>query len=131
MSRLELRAAGVTQVTQVGALQDAITAARSGAFDVAILDLNVQDSQGVETFRTFLSRAPNTPTVVLSGRVTPGVMIELLRAGADETLHKGEVDGVLLASAVMRAFLRHHPWGNTSNDVAADLLHLMTEQVIE
>src|SRR5208282_3083658 len=35
---------------------------------VILLDLNLPDSQGAETFRKVLQKAPNVPVVILSGQ---------------------------------------------------------------
>ncbi len=46
----------------------ALVAAANPAFDVAMLDLNVLDSNGAETWQAWRHEVPRLPTIILSGQ---------------------------------------------------------------
>lgn len=65
--------------------------AENEPFDCVLLDLNLPDSQGVETFRTVHRAARPTPIIIYSGRDDERGTIDLLISeGADGYIHKGE-----------------------------------------
>jgi len=66
---------------------------RHAPFDVALVDLNLPDSQGVETFRAIRAAAPSTACVVWSGRRDARDTRDLLiDEGAAGYLDKDNVD---------------------------------------
>ena len=60
---------------------------------VVLLDLNLPDSHGADTFREVLHRAPSVPVVVLSGRDDEELAITAIHQGAQDYLVKGQFDG--------------------------------------
>ena len=65
---------------------------RHQPFDAMVLDLNLNDSQGVETFRSVRAGYPNIPIVILSGREDErGTRDLLIDEGAAGYLEKGKV----------------------------------------
>jgi DNA-binding response OmpR family regulator len=52
----------------VSRLSDALTALSSETPSLVLLDLNLPDSRGAETFRKVMEKAPSVPVVVLSDR---------------------------------------------------------------
>src|ERR1700682_4814078 len=60
---------------------------------VVLLDLNLPDSRGADTFREVLHRAPSVPVVVLSGRDDEEPAITAIHQGAQDYLVKGQFDG--------------------------------------
>ncbi|MGO9954134.1 MAG: PAS domain S-box protein [Dissulfurispiraceae bacterium] len=79
--------------------------AEDGA-DVVLLDLGLPDSQGLETYAKVQSQFPAMPIVVLSGLHDESVAVNAVRAGAQDYLVKGQIDGKLLNRAVMYAIER-------------------------
>ena len=57
-------------ITHVGCWVDAVQLLREGGFDVLLLDMNLPDSCGAETFVRARSEAPRLPIVVLTGILT-------------------------------------------------------------
>ncbi|MDP7132117.1 MAG: response regulator, partial [Planctomycetota bacterium] len=55
------------KVTQTDRLDTGIEQARSGQFDVLLLDLSLPGSRGVETLKRVQSEAEDIPIVVLTG----------------------------------------------------------------
>ena len=75
-------------------------------FDVLLLDLNLPDSSGIETFIKAYNSAPNMPIVILSGAADEEAAIDAVHEGAQDYLMKGEVDGKLLARSIFYAIER-------------------------
>jgi sigma-B regulation protein RsbU (phosphoserine phosphatase) len=73
---------------------------------VVLLDLNLPDSRGADTFREVLNRAPSVPVVVLSGRDDEELAITAIHQGAQDYLVKGQFDGRQLGRAMRYAVER-------------------------
>lgn len=58
---------------------------------LVLLDLNLPDSQGSETFRKVLEKAPGIPVVILSGQDDQSLAIKALHQGAQDYLVKGGI----------------------------------------
>lgn len=87
-------------------LGDAVSGARASAPDVALLDLNLPDSHGVESFSRLRGAVPDLPIVVLSGLGDEDVGAQCVREGAQDYLAKGSVDAPVLARALRFAVER-------------------------
>jgi len=70
---------------------------------VVLLDLNLPDSRGAETFRRVLSKAPGTPVVILSGQDDQDLASRAVHQGAQDYLVKGDFDSKQLARAMRYA----------------------------
>ncbi len=79
---------------------------KRGGVDVALLDLGLPDSRGIETFTRAKAAAPDVPIIVLSGLDDQDLALRAVREGAQEYLVKGEFDGALLARAIRYAIGR-------------------------
>src|SRR5579885_765265 len=82
-------------------LSDAIRQLRYGA-DVVLLDLNLPDSQGLDTLRAIRGNNAEIPVVILSGTGDQERALEALQNGAQDYLVKGHVDAHLLTRAIAR-----------------------------
>ncbi len=78
----------------------------AGGIGVLLLDLGLPDSQGIDTFARAHTQAPRVPTVVLTGLEDEALGVELVRAGAQDYLVKGRIDGHALARAICYAIER-------------------------
>ena len=79
---------------------------RSGGIDVILLDLNLPDSDGIETFIRIVEAAPDVPIVVMSGINDVGIAVETVQLGAQDYLVKGHVDNHLLVRSLQYAIER-------------------------
>jgi serine phosphatase RsbU (regulator of sigma subunit) len=77
-----------------------------GSVDVALVDLSLPDSQGLDTYRQMRLQAPNLPVIVMSGLNDENVALEAMQKGAQDYLVKGQVDGRQLERAIRYAIER-------------------------
>lgn len=80
-------------------LQQALSLAEAAVFDVAIIDLSLPDSSGLDTFFTFHGKHPYVPAIILSGHRDHDLAFEAVKQGAQDYLFKGE----LSQSAIIRS----------------------------
>jgi DNA-binding NtrC family response regulator len=73
---------------------------------VVLLDLNLPDSHGAETFRKVLNKAPGVPVVVLSGMEDEELAVQAVYQGVQDYLVKGGFDSKQLARALHYAIQR-------------------------
>ena len=90
-------------VELVSTLAHALDRLDKQATDVVLLDLNLPDSEGVDTVRRVRERSANVPIVVLSGDEDDGTALAALRYGAQDYLGKLEVTTALLRRVVVYA----------------------------
>lgn len=76
-------------VNCVSRLADGLASLKQDAPSLVLLDLNLPDSQGSETFRKVLEKAPGVPVVILSGQDDQGLAIKAIHQGAQDYLVKG------------------------------------------
>ena len=70
---------------------------------VVLLDLNLPDSQGAETFRKVLDSAPDVPVVILSGQDDEALAMKALHQGVQDYLVKGSITSAAwIAPCAMR-----------------------------
>ncbi len=86
----------------------ATTARLEGSrFDAILLDLQLPDSGGLETFQAVNALVFETPVIILSGISDEEVSLEAVRQGAQDYLVKGTFDGNLAHRAIRYAIERH------------------------
>lgn len=74
--------------------------------DLVLLDLNLPDSQGFNTFTTAKSQALQIPIIVLTGLADEALAIRAVRNGAQDYIVKGQVTGEQLAQRIQYAIAR-------------------------
>lgn len=75
-------------------------------FDLILLDLNLPDSYGFDTFIRTYDQVPELPIVILSGFDDEDIAVKAVREGAQDYLIKGEIEGKLLARSIYYAIER-------------------------
>ncbi|MEJ2157262.1 MAG: response regulator [Desulfobacteraceae bacterium] len=91
----------------VSRLADAVSHLKAEKTDLALLDLDLPDSQGIETVRAARSAAPNMPIVVLTGHQDESIGIAAVQDGAQDFLVKGQTYGSHLTRVIRYAVQRH------------------------
>lgn len=94
------------EVNCVNRLSDGLDSLKDQSPSVILLDLNLPDSQGAETFRKVLENAPNVPVVILSGQDDEELAIKALHQGVQDYLVKGAISSHGLDRAMRHAVER-------------------------
>lgn len=93
-------------VNCVNRLTDGLESLKRDSPSLVLLDLNLPDSQGAETFRKLLEKAPGIPVVILSGQDDQQLAIKALHQGAQDYLVKGDLTSSDLDRAMRYAVER-------------------------
>ena len=75
----------------VDRLADGLASMAKQPPSVVLLDLNLPDSHGADTFRKVLEKAPGVPVVILSGQDDEALAIKALHQGVQDYLVKGDI----------------------------------------
>ncbi|HJT71083.1 MAG TPA: hybrid sensor histidine kinase/response regulator [Terriglobales bacterium] len=78
-------------VNCVNRLADGLASIENKPPSVVLLDLNLPDSHGPETFRKVLEKAPQVPVVILSGQEDETLAMKAIHQGVQDYLVKGDV----------------------------------------
>lgn len=81
-------------------VREATAALARGPFDVALVDLNLSDGQGIDVVADIRRRAPETACVILTGNASLETAVDAVNRGAYAYLFKGgRIEDVLLTIA--------------------------------
>jgi hypothetical protein len=89
-----------------GSLADAVAALGSRQFDVALTDLNLPDSSGLDTFKAVKAAAREVPVIILSGVDDETTAVNAVHAGAEDYLVKDRLTPPLVLRAIIYAMER-------------------------
>jgi PleD family two-component response regulator len=95
------------EILHADSWSNASTLLSSEPLDLVLLDLDISDSQGIETFRLAQHAAPHIPMLLLLGGAEESLGVRLVREGAQDFLVKKDVDCAPLAHAMQTAIERH------------------------
>ncbi len=76
------------------------------AVEVVLLDLNLPDSAGIETFKTFHSHFPDIPIIIITSMEDECLAEEIVLLGAQDYLIKMEFDEKTLSKSIRYAIRR-------------------------
>ena len=93
-------------IFNVNRLADALTKLEQNTPELVLLDLNLPDSRGAETFLRVIGKAPKVPVVILSGQDDEELAVKALHQGVQDYLVKGHFDGKQLARSIQCAIER-------------------------
>ncbi|MGH6967539.1 MAG: ATP-binding response regulator [Stellaceae bacterium] len=94
------------EFVHVTSFEQGIAALDGGGFDIALVDLSLGDSHGIDTVRRVHERVPLLPMIVLSGLEDETMAMAALQEGAQDYLVKGQGDGNLIKRAIRYAMER-------------------------
>ena len=86
----------------------ALDALAHEAFDVALVDLSLPDSHGLETLLTIQRHAPGLPVVALTGLDNDSMALAAIERGAQDYLVKGSLTPSSLVRVLNYAVVRRH-----------------------
>jgi DNA-binding NarL/FixJ family response regulator len=101
-----IEAKNTSEVNCVSRLSDGLASLANSQPSVVLLDLNLPDCHGAETFRKVLDKAPNTPIVILSGQDDEALATKALHQGVQDYLVKGDFTSKHLERAMRYAVER-------------------------
>jgi two-component system, sensor histidine kinase and response regulator len=94
------------RVVHVDRLALALERLSAGSLDIVLLDLQLPDSRGLDTFRRIQEAAPALPVVVLSGHEDETIATTAVQEGAQDYLVKGRVQTAELERTLRYAIER-------------------------
>jgi signal transduction histidine kinase len=94
------------QVNCVPRLSDALACLDAEMPALVLLDLNLPDSHGADTFRRIMQKAPNVPVVILSGQDDEALAIKAVHNGVQDYLVKSDITSKQLERALHYAIER-------------------------
>jgi signal transduction histidine kinase len=74
--------------------------------DIVLLDLNLPDSTGLDSFARVHAAHPRIPVIVLTGNEDTATAVEAVRQGAQDYISKNQLNSKLLGTAVRYAIER-------------------------
>ncbi len=93
-------------LSRAGSVQEAMQHLAEETPDVLLLDLDLSDSEGIDTFERIKPLADGRPIVVLSGLDDEDTTSRLMELGAQDFLSKSELDPKALIRCIKRAIDR-------------------------
>jgi CheY-like chemotaxis protein len=90
----------------VETLGEALSALRKKLFDVILLDLELPDSYGINTFLSIHNENPLIPIIILTGLNDKKMGAYAIKEGAHDFLVKGQTEGRLL-ECIIRCSTNH------------------------
>jgi PAS domain S-box-containing protein len=94
------------QITHSKRLSNALTCLTQTQFEVALLNLSLPDSKGLDTLVRVRSAAPDLPMVVLTGLDDQQISLQAVAQGAQDYLVKGQITAEVLTRAIRYAIER-------------------------
>jgi len=94
------------RVECVNRLSEALASLSRETPSLVLLDLNLPDSRGAETFRKIMEKAPTVPVVVLTGQDDDALAIKAVNQGVQDFLIKGDFSSKRLEQAMRYAVER-------------------------
>lgn len=94
------------QLEHASLLSTGLTRLARGNLDVVVLDLNLPDARGFDTFARASAVVSDMPIIVLTNLEDEALALRTVQEGAQDYLFKGKVDGPSLAHAIRCAIER-------------------------
>ena len=110
---------GEYQIRSVIRLSEAIEHLAENSTDVVLLDLGLPDSQGLDTFFRLHTVAPDVPVVLLTGLQDEQISTLAIQSGAQDHLHKNELNYTLLDRTLRYAIERQRIHLVSLHDITA------------
>jgi len=117
--------------------EPASSSAENNRIDLILLDLNLPDSTGLETFLKINFRAPGLPIIILTGMDDEELALKAMQKGAQDYIIKDKLDSGLLVRAIRYAIERKRAegklkkaadeWAKTFDSIP-DLIFLIDRQ---
>jgi signal transduction histidine kinase len=114
-------------VIEKGTLKETIDVLGQNKCDILLIDLNLPDSQGLNTLDVVHEQFPDIPKVVITGETDQTIGLQAMSHGAQEYLVKGEYTSQSLGKSIFYAFERKRL--QRSKDEAFEQLENANKQI--
>ncbi|MEI6290106.1 MAG: PAS domain S-box protein [Chloroflexota bacterium] len=94
------------EILSAGSLSAGLDFMKSRQINAILLDLSLPDSSGEETFHQIFEAGRYTPIILLTGMQDDELVQNLIRAGAQDYMQKGEMDEKTLRRSIRYAMQR-------------------------
>lgn len=126
-----LKSEGVEEVKAVQNLSEALTAARTSSFDLALLDYNMPGMNGLGGIEQMKDAMNGGPVAILSGTATPAIATGAIKAGAigflPKTMNAKAMIGAIALMVSGEVFMPIGIQQNSSNSQSKTLTTRETE----
>lgn len=95
-------------VTHARSLKEASTFLKEKDFHVILLDLNLPETNGLDTLKRIQAVNPSIPIVVLTVTLDEPVALDAIKLGAQDYLSKSQLNSTLLPKVLTYAIERHN-----------------------
>jgi DNA-binding NarL/FixJ family response regulator len=90
-----LRERGKYDVTAVGSGEQALEALRQSSFDMALVDVSLPGTNGIDLISEIQREKPGLPCMMVSGHVASHYINQSMSAGARGYVLKEDINGIL------------------------------------
>jgi DNA-binding response OmpR family regulator len=94
------------EVINTSTFNNGLKILETNKFDIILLDLDLSNNEGLESFKEILKKYINIPIIILTSLADEEIGIESIKYGIQDYLVKGEFNGKLLVRAVQYAIER-------------------------
>lgn len=98
---------GLFKIQLAANLFEAIQLLENNQFESIVLDLNLPDSQGIDTFLTIHNKNYKIPIIVLSGTDSRDLASEILRKGGQDVICKSKIARQSVSEAILNSIQRN------------------------
>src|SRR4030042_5603938 len=94
------------RMTHAVRIDEALKILKGEKFDVALLDLNLPDSRGLDGIERIAAQEPMVPVIILTGLDDETLGIQAVRKHAEDYLVKGQINSNILVRSIRYAIER-------------------------
>lgn len=88
------------ETKNVSALSEALKALGEEKFGVILLNLNLKDSEGLQTLTKILTKFSHTPVIVINGADDEALMARMMKSGAQDYWTKAQVGARFMSRSI-------------------------------
>ena len=88
-------------------LKNSLIRMQNNSFDVILMDLNLPDSKGTQTFETIFGLYPESNIILVSGLEDEELSLELIQMGAQDYLPKSNIDSYTFERSIRYSIERN------------------------
>ena len=94
-------------ITCVKLFSEAVEILQQKDFDIILLDLNLPDQKGIDTFKNVHKQKKYIPIIVISSSFQRDLALNIIRAGGEDFIVKGKVVSHPLVNSILFAIERN------------------------